>query len=370
MACVRPCIWLGCGIACVLLAGTVFTQSGFAQPALNEEALRNATELEGRSGVSVKAPNTNRAAAVPSWLVSGEYCITQSWAQEKNFKRSYSVHVPEDRGSPSQRRLRVLLFLHGNGGNAKDAMRGFMRHRKQIASRYILVFAQGYRESWNIVSERSKADDRGFIEAIVLKLATCDNVDPNNFSIMGASNGAALVNQLAIESKLPSIRNYISGVSPLNVWQYDGQHFKAKGDDNNYRVVAMPLTGKRLMNISGTDDKLVPYHGGPSRVIPAKGGKLAFVAAEKSTYVWARQMGYEGKQLTAPSRTRGNLEIFSYLNGDVVHCKLNKEGHGATHGISEEMLLGFLQGGKNADRKDEVETQSERPPQRDGPKER
>ena len=350
VACVRRCFWLGCGIACVRLAGTVFVQSVLAQPALDEEALRIATDLAGRRGAPVTAPKTNLAAANPSRLVSGEYFITQSWAQEKNFRRPYYVRVPEDRGSPPQRKLPVFLFLHGNGGNAKDAMHGFRRRRKQIASRYILVFAQGYRESWNIVSERSKADDLGFIEAIVLKLATCDNVDPNNFSIMGASNGAALVNQLAIESKLPNIRSYISGVSPLNVWQYDGQHFKAKGDDNNYRVVAKPLTGKRLMNISGTDDKLVPYHGGPSKVIPAKGGKLAFVAAEESTYVWARQMGYEGKQLTAPSRTRGNLEIFSYLNGDVVHCKLNKEGHGATHGISEEMLLGFLQGSEQADR--------------------
>ncbi len=202
----------------------------------------------------------------------------------------------------------------------------------------------GYLKSWNIVSEHSNADDRGFIEAIVLKLATFENVDPNNFSIMGASNGAALVNQLAIESKLPNIRNYISGVSPLNVWQYDGKHFKAKGDDNNYHVAATPMTGKRLRNISGTDDKLVPYHGGPSKVIPAKDGKLAFVAAEESTFVWARQMGYEGEQLTVPTRTSGNLEIFSYLSGDVVHCKVNNEGHGATHGISEEMLLG----GENA----------------------
>jgi len=59
----------------------------------------------------------------------------------------------------------------------------------------------------------------------VLKLAKTENVDPGSFTIMGASNCAALVNQLAIESKLPRIRNYISGVSQLNVWQYDGTYF-------------------------------------------------------------------------------------------------------------------------------------------------
>ena len=33
--------------------------------------------------------------------------------------------------------------------------------------------------------------------------------------------------------------------------------------------------------------------------VASEGKLLAFVAAETSTYVWARQMGYEGKQLTA-----------------------------------------------------------------------
>jgi poly(3-hydroxybutyrate) depolymerase len=281
--------------------------------------------------------------------VSGEYFITQSWSQEKMLKRPYYVSVPKPQAN--QRKLPVFIFLHGNGGNAKAAMNGFGRHRKTIASRYIMVFAQGYRKSWNIVSERSKADDRGFIEAIVLELATSDNVHPNNFTIMGVSNGAALVNQLAIESSLPNIRNYISAVSPLNVWQYDGKQFRAKGQDNNYRVAVTPAKGKRLLNISGVKDELVPYDGGPSKAIPAKDGKLAFVAAEESTFIWARHMGYVGEQLTGPTRTSGDVQIFSYLNGDVVHYKVNNEGHGAMHGISEVMLLDFLQGGENSGQK-------------------
>jgi len=278
-------------------------------------------------------------AALSEELPSGEYAVTQSWSQEKDFQRPFYVNVPEN--SESQK-MPVLIFLHGNGGNAQEAMRGFIRQRKTIASQYIMVFPQGYRESWNIVSERSRADDLGFIEAIVLKLATHENVDPNNFTIMGASNGAALVNQLAIESRLPNIRNYISGVSQLNVWQYDGEHFKAKGDDNNYRTVANPANGKRLMNISVVKDEIVPYEGGPSKAIPAKNGKLAFVAAEESTFVWARHMGYEGRRLMEPTRVEGSAEVFSYLDGDIVHCKVNNEGHGAVHGVSEKLLLDFL----------------------------
>ncbi|MFK8115659.1 MAG: PHB depolymerase family esterase [Rubripirellula sp.] len=273
-------------------------------------------------------------------LTSGVYFITQSWSQENAFRRPYHVSVPPSRGSKTE--FPVFIHLHGNGGNAKAAMRGFMRSHEEMASRFVMVFAQGYQESWNIVSERSKADDLGFIESIVRKLATHKNVDANDFSIMGSSNGAALVNQLAIESQLPNIRNFISAVSPLNVWQHDGEQFKAKGDDNRYQEVGIPVTGRRLLNISGTEDRLVPYGGGPSRSIPAKRGKLAFVGAEQSTFLWAKQMGYQGEKLTKPTRTDGKLEFFSYLEGDVVHCKVAGAGHGAAREISEQMLLRFL----------------------------
>ncbi|MEM7476292.1 MAG: hypothetical protein AAF483_14960 [Planctomycetota bacterium] len=275
-------------------------------------------------------------------LESGEYFITQSWSQETNFKRPYFVRVPKGR-APNEK-LPVFIFLHGNGGRAEGAMNGSMRRLSNIAQRYIMVFPDGYERSWNIVSERSKADDKAFMEEIVKQLATYPNVQTDNFSIMGNSNGAALVNQLAIESKLPNIKNYISAVSPLNGFQYDGKNFKIRGKNNEYKKIAEPMPGKRLLNISGTEDPLVPYSGGPSRAIPAKGGKLPFVAAENSTYLWAKQMGYKGKQLSSPTHRIGPLEVFSYLNGAVVHVKVNRQGHGAGGAVRPETLLDFLDG--------------------------
>ena len=274
-------------------------------------------------------------------LKSGAYYITQSWSQETAFKRPYYVNVPE---SADQQKFPVFIFLHGNGGNAKGAMNEFMRRYTTLVGRYVMVFPNGYKASWNIVSERSQADDLGFIEAIVKKLSTYDNIQKDNFSVIGNSNGAALVNQLAIESKLPNLRNYVSAVSPLNVYQHDGKNFKAKGADNNYQVVATPMTGKRLMNISGTTDDLVPYRGGPSKHIPAKDGKLGFVDAEESIFLWAKQMGYDGEKLSRPSRIDGKLEVFSYLDSAVIHYKVVNKGHGASRAISEKILLEFLEG--------------------------
>ena len=279
-------------------------------------------------------------AATSEKLTAGQYFITQTWSQEKDFKRPYFVSMPK---RTDQRKLPVFIFLHGNGGHAEGAMNGFLRHHPTIAERYVMVFPNGYLKSWNIVSERSKADDRRFIEAIVENLVTYGNVQKDNVTIMGSSNGAALVNQLAIECKLPNIRNYVSSVSPLNVYQYDGQNFKAKGDDNDYQVVARPMIGKRVMNISGTEDNLIPYRGGPSKVIPAKGGKLAFVDAEESIFLWAKALGYQGDKLSYPTEVAGNLEIFRYLDGNVIHYKVVGEGHGATREIDEKILLAFLE---------------------------
>jgi len=271
----------------------------------------------------------------------GENAIKQSWSQEKNYARPYWVNIPElDDGEV----LPVIIFLHGNGGNARGLQGMVFNRYPKVASQFITVFPEGYRESWNIVSERSKADDQAFVEAIIRELAERDDVKKNDFTIMGISNGAALVNQIAIETRLPNIKNYISAVSPLNGFQYDGKNFKSRGEENDYVEVAKPLVGKRLLNISGTNDPLVPYRGGPSKAIPAKEGKLPFVDAEESIFLWAKQMGYEGKKLSKPSKVNGKIDIFSYLDGDVVHFKVNEHGHNATQALSQELLLEFLKG--------------------------
>lgn len=281
--------------------------------------------------------------ATAAELKSGEYFITQTWSQESNYKRTYHVNVPDNAGT---KQLPVFIFLHGNGGNAQGAMRGFLRPNKPMQERFIMIFPQGYQRSWNIVSERSKADDLAYVESIIETVSSYSNVQKDNFSIMGSSNGAALVNQIAIETKLACIKNYVSAVSPLNAYQHDGKHFKSKGKNNSYTEITAPLTRKRLMNISGTKDQLIPYAGGHSRGIRAKNGKLPFVAAEESTFLWAKHMGYNGKKLAEPTTVDGNIETFSYLNGDVVHCKVINAAHNAGRAITEDVLLKFLTGGR------------------------
>ena len=270
-------------------------------------------------------------------LQSGSYTINQDWSQEQDYERRYFVHVPD-----SEEPLPLFIFLHGNGGNAEKSMQGFIRRYKVLSKRYNMVFAQGYLKSWNIVSERSQAPDREFIEAIVTKLTEYSNVKDSGAVLMGSSNGAALVNQFAIETKLDHFSHYITVVSQLNAWQYDGTAFKAKGGDNNYTESVVPLKGKRLMNVSGANDQLVPYAGGPSKGIRAKDGKLAFVDAERSIFLWAQHYGHKGEQLSQPSESSEEMDVFSYLGGAVVHYNMKTRAHNAGGALTEMMLLEFL----------------------------
>ncbi|MDA0812949.1 MAG: hypothetical protein O3C21_11255, partial [Verrucomicrobia bacterium] len=276
-------------------------------------------------------------------LVTGEYAFKQTSSQEKDYARLYLVNVP---ANPEDRKLPVIIFLHGNGGSARGSANVFKRFPVILRS-YVTVVADGYRASWNISGERSKADDRKFIESIVESLAGFDNVQKEGFTIIGNSNGAALVNQLAIESQLPNIRNYVAVVSQLNTRQHDGKNFRAMGANGNYLTLAKPRQGVRILNVSGVGDRLIPYDGGPSP-IPSKDGKLGFVAAEQSIFLWAQAMGHKGAKLKAPTRSEGQTEVFSYLDGAVVHFKVLAHGHNAFSALSEEHLLSFLRGGKPA----------------------
>ena len=272
-------------------------------------------------------------------LSTAEFSIIQSWSQEKNYKRQYYVNVPEN---DKNLKLPIFIALHGNGGNAERMMRNHLRRYPSISKNYIMVFPQGYKASWNIVSERSKANDLAFVESIIKELIKFSNVQKENITILGSSNGAALVNQIAIETKLSNIKNYISLVSPLNSYQHDGKSFKLRGDGNNYKESSKPLAGKRLMNISGTEDPFVPYNGGPSKGIPAKGGKLSFIAAEESIFLWAKLNGYTGKKLNKPSTREGKMDYFEYNNGNIIHIKVNGAGHNAGGSLTEKILLKFL----------------------------
>ena len=271
------------------------------------------SSCQGKS--STQAP-TNSA------LSSGDYYINQTWSQMPNgLNRLYKVQVPSSSDTP----LGVVILLHGSGSgpDSKLNQHAFIQDK-------ILVAPAGFENCWNVGAEASKAPDVEFIKQIILTLQTYNNVDATNITIIGSSNGSALLHRLIIELDTQLFQHAVSVISQLNTAQYNnGAFWYNSNGDNSYDQQKIPATGKRIITFNGTQDDIVPYGGGLGIL------NYNFLSAQESTYILAKAMGENGPMLSDNEGVAINNAIYKYeyLNGEVVHYKLVNGGHG---------LLGFI----------------------------
>ncbi len=240
--------------------------------------------------------------------------VIQSWSQEQNYTRTTKVIVPAGSGPHP-----VLIAIHGNGGNTNYV------NQYNFLDQYIRIAPQGYKKSWNIDRETSKAPDVDFIRNLILQLRTYSNVDASRIVIIGSSNGAALINRLLIELNGALFQTAIKLTGQLNTDQYNqNQFWHDPTGGNAYDTSTDPAQRRRILSIVGTVDTVVPYAGG--------NGVLGyqFLDAQESLYLFAKQMGYIGSQLTENQGIQIDNEVyqFSYLDGDVIMAKLVGANHG------------------------------------------
>jgi len=248
-------------------------------------------------------------------LNSGVFNVVQKWSQQPlGYSREVITKVP----SQGLKKYPVVIVLHGNGGTANSFLNKFNYLNNQI-----IIAPQGYLRSWNIKKEKSKAPDIDFIKEIVTHVKQFDNVDSENISILGSSNGSALVNQLLIEYDEPSFKKAICKVSQLNTFQYHKNKFWSQSD-NFFNIPSVPKKGRKILCLAGSEDNVTNYKGGE--------GVLGyfFLNAEESAYVFAKAMGYKGEKISFNLSEEGPIFFFkfSYLDGDVVHYRVEGAGHG------------------------------------------
>ena len=109
------------------------------------------------------------------------------------FLRTAEVSIP---ATSAGEKVPVVIHLHGNGGAGNTNVLG-----SWLDDIAVIVSATGYERSWNVVKEKSKADDVSFILDLIAKVgAEIPAADMNNVAILGTSNGAALTYRLMIET--------------------------------------------------------------------------------------------------------------------------------------------------------------------------
>ena len=116
-----------------------------------------------------------------------------------------------------------------------------------------------------------------------------------------------------------------------------------RGSEDGHPITGIDYSVYRPMAEKTLEDLLArgQTDHGPHRAFIQH--RLGFVAAEESIFLWAKAMGYRGEKLKKPSSTVGKLEVFSYLDGAVIHYKALGEAHGAAGAIDETTLLRFLE---------------------------
>jgi len=248
----------------------------------------------------------------------------------------------------------VVFHLHGNGGQGNTIPVG-----SWLGDDCIIVAPNGYERSWNVYTEKSKADDVSFIIDLIAKIgAEIPAADMNNVNIIGTSNGAALTYRMLIETGADRpFKRAFPMVSSLISPQYNDDQFWASptlsdaGVTNVYDTAIVPAfaDGFEYAHFHGTEDGALKYEGqspGPGFL-----GGADVIAAQKTDYLWAKAMGFTGAQLADSAgvsigSTDKPVEEYLYLDGRVRHYKLVGEGHGTGPGHTkvQEIVRGMVLG--------------------------
>lgn len=241
----------------------------------------------------------------------------------------------------------VMIALHGNGGKGEPAARSVANGNSNIASTHIVIGPDGPSNSWNIKGETSKEDDQLYIGKTLLDhLATFDNVDASSFKLYGFSNGAALTNRILIENDDARITHAITDGSQLNTFQYRPNNngaFYVGGPSNAYTTVKASLKSRRVLQMVGGDDKLIPAAGGQSGIGDGDGGKLQMVPWEDSALAYAVSFGASGGKASLSPDSADQAKA-SYLSGQVVAYNFKAVGHvaGPSNALAKAAVDAFL----------------------------
>ncbi len=172
----------------------------------------------------------------------------------EGMERVYIVHAPKR--YHRQTKTPVVLALHGGGGSAASSVKFFDLNNKADQNGFLVVYPEGYAKkflgktfaAWNAGSccgeaAQKNSDDVGFIKAVLEKVQTDFNVDPQRIYVTGMSNGAQMAHRLACE-----LSETIAAIAPVG----------SQGSFANCR----PARPVPVLHIHGTEDPCSLYNGG------------------------------------------------------------------------------------------------------------
>lgn len=170
-------------------------------------------------------------------------------------ERSYVTKFPDNHQSDIK--LPVIIALHGGGSTWEKFNKGTTKRTLELYSNknnMLLIFPQGKSNHWNDgrlknLKDSDSLDDVKFISKLIDKSIEKHHVDSSKVFITGMSNGGFMAIRLGIE-----LSDKVKAIAAVSA-----QMSVANQDLNIQKPISFLL-------INGTDDPVVPYHGGEMKL--------------------------------------------------------------------------------------------------------
>jgi polyhydroxybutyrate depolymerase len=271
-----------------------------------------------RSAASVDASAPSGDAAAPSQSVPackdkpGGRGDTNVELSSGGRTREAIIHAPP--GYDPTRPIPVVLVLHPLLLDNVEMRRIVNIERfADEGPGFLAVFPNGIDHSWNAgeccgTAKDDKVDDVGFIRDLLAHVEASYCVDPAHIFSMGFSNGAFLSHRLACELGRP-----LAAIAPV------------AGTLGIPEGSCKPPSAVPVFAIHGTDDRLVPFNGGPPS-IPFGSHFGTFLSPGETDAFWATQDGCPSTVVT--SFTHGDVTCRSHAcRAEVTLCTVQGGGH-------------------------------------------
>lgn len=159
------------------------------------------------------------------------------------LEREYLLYVPESYTGNTA--VPLVFSLHGAGGTKESQYDLSQFDQIAEAETFILVTPQGENRMWNINSTDNRADDVGFINALIDEMDSRYNIDTDRVYVAGSSLGAFMSFQVACQ-----LSGRIAAVAAVKGIMSPGQI-----------DVCQSASPTAIIQMHGTEDPLVPYGG-------------------------------------------------------------------------------------------------------------
>ncbi len=194
-------------------------------------------------------------------------CYAMQYGGRERTLRIYASSPA--RGRPA---MPLVFVLHGGGGTG-GAMEWLTRggfNRQADAEGAVVVYPDGIGKGWNdgrsddsVQAIKEQVDDLGWFRALPKALAGEFNIDLTRIYATGISNGGLMSYRLACDAA-----DVFAAVAPV-----------AANMSVDLAPICKPARSISVAVINGTDDPVMPWGGGPVKVLWFKRGAVLSTSA-------------------------------------------------------------------------------------------